>query len=174
MSPLARLTLAVAAFAATSADAATFAELSGGPSPDYGAFVAGPYTTPPYGPPAAPAYGQPGPYAPYSAANPQGPVAPPAARGQEGAPPVALDAPAFPPPAPPPRYASNGPGAAAPNGPLTLASFQQVNSTTDPYNAWGLSTPFMFVPWSTPLSGWTNAQTWNWWRERSGAPSYGW
>ena len=51
---------------------------------------------------------------------------------------------------------------------LQLETFGQINSTTDPFNPWGLSTPFMFVPWSIPLSGWTNAQAWNWWRERSG------
>ena len=60
-----------------------------------------------------------------------------------------------------------------PHGRLQVWSFGQVNSTTDPFNSAGLSTPFMFVPWSTPLSGWTNAQTWNWWRERAGVqPPY--
>lgn len=60
-----------------------------------------------------------------------------------------------------------------PNGRLQVWSFGQMNSTTDPFNPAGLSTPFMFVPWSTPLSAWTNAQTWNWWRERAGVlPPY--
>lgn len=57
---------------------------------------------------------------------------------------------------------------------VQLWTYGQVNSTTDPFNPWGLSTPYMFVPWSTPLSGWTNAQTWNWWRERSGALPRNW
>jgi hypothetical protein len=61
-----------------------------------------------------------------------------------------------------------------PNGAVQLWSFGQINTSTDPYNPWGLSTPFMFVPWSTPLSGWTNAQTWNWWRMRSGVRSPAW
>lgn len=61
-----------------------------------------------------------------------------------------------------------------PGGPVQMWTFGQVNNSTDPYNSWGLSTPFMFVPWSTPLSGWTNAQTWNWWRERSGTRSPAW
>lgn len=61
-----------------------------------------------------------------------------------------------------------------PHGQLNLWTFGQVNSTTDPFNPWGLSTPYMFVPWSTPLSGWANAQTWNWWRERSGALPRNW
>ena len=103
------------------------------------------------------------------------PAGAPFSGGPEGAPPDALDAPGMTaPPIPPTAFLPYGPAARLPNVPLQAASFQQVNSTTDPYNAWGLSTPFMFVPWSTPLSGWTNAQTWNWWRERSGASSYGW
>jgi hypothetical protein len=57
---------------------------------------------------------------------------------------------------------------------LDRETFGQVTSTTDPFNPWGLSTPFMFAPWSTPFSGWTNAQTWNWWRERSGALPPNW
>jgi hypothetical protein len=98
----------------------------------------------------------------------------PLSGGPEGAPPRAFDPPNLSPPIGPSVYPLFGPGAGLPNGSLRLETFQQINSTTDPYNAWGLSTPFMFVPWSTPLSGWTNAQTWNWWRERSGAPPYGW
>lgn len=61
-----------------------------------------------------------------------------------------------------------------PHAQVQLWSFGQVNSGTDPYNPWGFSTPHMFVPWSTPLSGWTNANTWNWWRERSGALPRNW
>ncbi|EEW25318.1 hypothetical protein [Rhodobacter ferrooxidans] len=61
-----------------------------------------------------------------------------------------------------------------PNDQMMLGSFGQINATTDPFNPWGLSTPYMFVPWSTPMSGWTNAQTWNWWRERSGALPRNW
>ena len=60
--------------------------------------------------------------------------------------------------------AANGPDQTA-----LLHSFGQYNATTDPFNRWGFSTPYMYVPWSTPLSGVTNAATWNWWRERSGA-----
>ncbi len=65
-------------------------------------------------------------------------------------------------------------GGDLPRGRLELEQFGQVNSTRDPFDPWGLSTPFMFVPWSTPLSAWTNAQTWNWWRERTGAPPPNW
>ena len=52
----------------------------------------------------------------------------------------------------------------------TRWTYGQVNASSDPFNAWGLSTPNMFVPWSTPMSGWTNAQTWDWWRTRAGDP----
>lgn len=47
-------------------------------------------------------------------------------------------------------------------------TFGQVNAASDPFNVWGLSTPYMFVPWSTPMSGWANAQIWDWWRTRAG------
>lgn len=49
-------------------------------------------------------------------------------------------------------------------------TYGQVNASSDPFNVWGLSTPHMFVPWSTPMSGWANAQTWDWWRTRAGDP----
>lgn len=49
-------------------------------------------------------------------------------------------------------------------------TYGQVNASSDPFNVWGLSTPHMFVPWSTPMSGWSNAQTWDWWRTRAGDP----
>lgn len=49
-------------------------------------------------------------------------------------------------------------------------TYGQVNASSDPFNVWGLSTPHMFVPWSTPMSAWTNAQTWDWWRNRAGDP----
>ena len=97
--------------------------------------------------------------------------------GPEGVLPAPLDAPgaaSLPSPwtSPTPNLPL-GRDAALPHGRLQVWSFGQVNSTTDPFNAAGLSTPFMFVPWSTPLSGWTNAQTWNWWRERAGVqPPY--
>ena len=102
----------------------------------------------------------------------------PTSGGPEGALPPALDAPGastMPPmPASPRPYLPFAPNADLPHGQLQLATFGQVNSTTDPFNPWGLSTPFMFVPWSTPLSGWANSQTWNWWRERSGALPRNW
>jgi hypothetical protein len=47
-------------------------------------------------------------------------------------------------------------------------TYGQVNAASDPFNVWGLSTPYMFVPWSTPMSGWANAQIWDWWRTRAG------
>ncbi len=98
--------------------------------------------------------------------------------GPEGVPPPDLDAPAaatMPPMPPSPSHICiSRPNADLPRGQLQLETFGQINSTTDPFNPWGLSTPFMFVPWSTPLSGWTNAQTWNWWRERSGALPPNW
>ena len=94
-------------------------------------------------------------------------------------PPAALDAPgtASLPPSwsiPPEAMLPFGRDAHLPGGPTQLWTFGQINQTTDPFNQAGLSTPFMFVPWSTPLSGWTNAQTWSWWRERSGARSPNW
>jgi hypothetical protein len=98
--------------------------------------------------------------------------------GPEGAPPMPLDIPgaATLPPmiTNPTPWLPLSPNGAQPHGQVQLWTFGQVNSTTDPFNPWGLSTPFMFVPWSTPLSGWTNAQTWNWWRERSGALPRNW
>jgi hypothetical protein len=47
-------------------------------------------------------------------------------------------------------------------------SYGQINAASDPFNAWGLSTQGMYVPWSTPTSSWTNAQGWDWWRNRAG------
>jgi len=165
---------------ATVAHSASFGDLSGGgpgsrfmgPGPYVsGPYAPGPYAAGPYG--APPAYG-PGPYAPTpafgGASSPSG--------GPEGIPPPDLDAPGAatmaPMPASPTPYLPFGPNASLPHGQLQLSTFGQVNSETDPFNPWGLSTPFMFVPWSTPLSGWTNAQTWNWWRERSGALPRNW
>ena len=47
-------------------------------------------------------------------------------------------------------------------------SYGQVNAASDPFYVWGLRSPGMYVPWSTPMSGWTNSQSWNWWRTRAG------
>ncbi len=47
-------------------------------------------------------------------------------------------------------------------------SFGQVNAASDPFYVWGLRTQGMNVPWSTPMSSWTNAQSWDWWRRRAG------
>lgn len=55
-----------------------------------------------------------------------------------------------------------------PTGRQIQWTYGQVNASGDPFNVYGLSTPNMFVPWSTPLSGWANAQSWDWWRARSG------
>ncbi len=55
-----------------------------------------------------------------------------------------------------------------PDGRMTRWSYGQVNAASDPFYIWGLRTRGMYVPWSTPLSGWTNAQSWNWWRARAG------
>ncbi len=149
----------------TRAAAATYSELSemrGAPPPGYYApnpYAAGPYAAPP-GVGACPQCAP----RPYSG-------------GPQGIAPAALDAPGsaslpsvWTSPKP---YLPVGPQADLPHGRLQVWTFGQVNSTTDPFNSAGLSTPFMFVPWSTPLSGWTNAQTWNWWRERAGVqPPY--
>jgi len=145
------------------AGAATYSELSAmqGAQPPYppGPYPAGPYSQPPV------AGGCPQCGAPAFSGGPQ------------GAPPAALDAPGA--ASLPSTWTSPAPNlpfgreANLPHGRLQVWSFGQVNSTTDPFNSAGLSTPFMFVPWSTPLSGWTNAQTWNWWRERAGVqPPY--
>jgi hypothetical protein len=47
-------------------------------------------------------------------------------------------------------------------------TYGQVNAASDPYYVWGLRSQRMYVPWSTPMSGWTNAQSWDWWRHRAG------
>ena len=47
-------------------------------------------------------------------------------------------------------------------------SFGQVNAASDPFFVWGLRTQGMYIPWSTPMSSWTNAQSWDWWRRRAG------
>jgi hypothetical protein len=47
-------------------------------------------------------------------------------------------------------------------------SYGQMNAASDPYYVWGLRTQGMYVPWSTPMSSWTNAQSWDWWRRRAG------
>jgi hypothetical protein len=153
---------AACVFAATAAPAATFGELAAGrgASPAYAPEVYGPrsYPQPESSCPTCP----PG----FPSATP------------EGAPPARLDAPgAAQAPrggyAPPEAFLPFGHEAGLPQGRLQVWSFGQENSTTDPFNTAGLSTPFMFVPWSTPLSAWTNAQTWNWWRERAGVqPPY--
>ena len=99
--------------------------------------------------------------------------------GPEGVPPSALDASGMallPPSAfiPPDAYLPLTRDGRLPAGQTQIWTFGQVNNTTDPFDQTGLSTPFMYVPWSTPLSGWTNAQTWNWWRERAGVRSPLW
>ncbi len=149
----------------SAASAATFGELSsampGNGSAQQG-YAAGPYASVP---------SQPCP--PECAVAPQRLYG-----GPEGVAPVMpgeRQAPYFPPGAANPRaYLPMNPSGDLPHDQLMLWTFGQVNSTTDPANPWGLNTPFMYVPWSTPLSGWTNAQTWNWWRERSGALPRNW
>ncbi len=47
-------------------------------------------------------------------------------------------------------------------------SYGQINAASDPFYVWGLRTRGMYVPWSTPMSSWTNAQSWDWWRRRAG------
>jgi hypothetical protein len=64
-------------------------------------------------------------------------------------------------------YLPNG-GNGLPTGRQIQWTYGQVNASGDPFNVDGLSTPHMFVPWSTPLSGWANAQSWDWWRARAG------
>lgn len=175
------LIFAAAVLVAPAARSASFGDLSGGDSGSQfmgpGPYAPGPYAAGPYG--APPVYG-PGPYAPTPAYGvcPACGFMQPTSGGPEGALPPALDTPGastMPPrPASPRPYLPFTPNADLPQGQLQLATFGQVNSTTDPFNPWGLSTPFMFVPWSTPLSGWANSQTWNWWRERSGALPRNW
>ncbi len=150
-------------FVLEKAAAATYSELSAmqGAPP---AYPPGPYPAGAYAPP------------PGVGGCPQcGPNA--FSGGPQGVPPAALDAPGA--ASLPSTWTSPTPNlpfgreANLPHGRLQVWSFGQVNSETDPFNSSGLSTPFMFVPWSTPLSGWTNAQTWNWWRERAGVqPPY--
>ncbi|HUO53099.1 MAG TPA: hypothetical protein VMU18_00040 [Rhodoblastus sp.] len=172
------LASALALAAPSGARAATFGDLAAGRDggPDY---AQPSYAPNAYAPNYAPNSYPPGPYAPapYSGACPNCPSAA-LAGGPQGAYPAPLNPPAsaqIPPGGwtPPEAYLPFGPQANLPNGRLQTWSFGQNNSTTDPFNLTGLSTPFMFVPWSTPLSAWTNAQTWNWWRERAGVqPPY--
>ncbi len=165
-------TLLIGTLLAAPTTAATFADLSAGPSPpsygsDYGQGESAGY------PPTF----NPGPYATVPSCTGCSPMAAPYAGGAEGAIPEPLDqgGPAVMAPPMPQQHVYVGqPGVGLPNQTLRLWTFGQTNSTTDPFNPWGLSTPYMFVPWSTPLSGWTNAQTWNWWRERSGAQPRNW
>jgi len=159
--PLAALA-AACALIATAAGAATFGDLAAGRG------AAPVYAPEAYGPRSYPQ--------PDSSCPSCRPGFPPAT--PEGAPPARLDVPgAAQAPregyTPPDAYLPFGREAGLPQGRLQVWSFGQENSTTDPFNTQGLSTPFMFVPWSTPLSAWTNAQTWNWWRERAGVqPPY--
>ncbi len=148
---------------------------SAGPSPT------GPYAVGPNGAASQYEFGGAGYGAPYAPNPAFGGGAPQISGGPEGVLPADLGGPAAAttPPMPlirpgPNHFQDFGPDPYRPNVPLRLETFGQVNSTTDPYNPWGLSTPFMFMPWSTPLAGWTNAQTWNWWRERSGALPGNW
>ncbi len=152
-----------AAFSALPAAAATYGELSGnggngGMGQPYasGAYAPAPVVCPPY------CNGQ-----PISNGGPEG-IYP----DQTNNAPTPWDIPA--PMMAPRLYMPLSGRSDLPHNQLQLWSFSQYNSTTDPFNPWGLSTPYMFMPWSTPLSGWTNAQTWNWWRERSGALPRNW
>lgn len=150
---------------ATAASAATFGELSTGMPgnvPAQQGYAAGPYATSPELPcppqctmEATRLYGGPEGLAPAMPGQRYAPYIPPGAAN-------------------PRAYLPMNPSSDMPHDQLMLWTFGQVNSTTDPGNPWGLNTPFMYVPWSTPLSGWTNAQTWNWWRERSGALPRNW
>jgi hypothetical protein len=63
-----------------------------------------------------------------------------------------------------PKGAANG----LPDARQVRWSFGQVNAASDPFFVWGLRTQGMYVPWSTPMSSWTNAQSWDWWRRRAG------
>lgn len=143
--------------------AATWGELTSGNGNGAGpgSYPVGPYATPPM--PGSCWQCQP----------------PPLSGGPEGMAPSALDAPGLallPPQAllPPDVFLPLTPDARLPAGHTQIWTFGQINNTTDPFDQSGLSTPFMYVPWSTPLSGWTNAQTWNWWRERAGVRSPLW
>ncbi|RYH08674.1 hypothetical protein [Tropicimonas sp. IMCC6043] len=152
----------LAAFGQT-AGAATFGELSNGsalPMAGSPPYAAGPYSTVP---------GQVCP--PNCIAAPT-----PIIRGPEGVPPGGPGiTPYIPHAAATPRaFLPVDSYAGGPDTQLLLWSYGQINNTTDPYNPWGLSTPYMYVPWTTPFSGWTNATTWNWWRERSGALPRNW
>lgn len=65
-------------------------------------------------------------------------------------------------------YMLPGIGNGLPDARQVRWSYGQVNAASDPFYVWGLRTQGMYVPWSTPMSGWTNAQSWNWWRGRAG------
>jgi len=65
------------------------------------------------------------------------------------------------------RMLPNG-GNGLPDARQVRWSYGQVNAASDPFFVWGLRTQGMYVPWSTPMSSWTNAQGWDWWRNRAG------
>ncbi len=174
------LTLPLLAMSAApgSSHSASFGELSSGPaapapypngqyavvpSPYAGAYpgMAGPYSMRPN--PSCPPNCQAMPIQPRG--NAEGQLSMPSTQAQTFVPDYQVN---------PRAYLPIGPHGDSPHAQVQLWTFGQLNSTTDPFNPWGLSTPYMFVPWSTPLSGWTNSQTWNWWRERSGALPRNW
>jgi hypothetical protein len=163
-SPKGLAVLAALCGAAPAAQGATFGEIAGGGSAG-GAmmpvYAAGPYATAPGGSCPPDCYRSPSPL--YG--GPEGALPESAGQAMPYIPPVQANPRAFLP--------LSGTGD-TPNDQLRLWSFGQVNATTDPFDAAGLSTPYMYVPWSTPISGWSNAATWNWWRERSGALPRNW
>lgn len=168
---------ALSVLAATPAAAATFGELSSsrGYGPSMQGYAPGAFAPPPQVAPYPSGAYAPAPMAcpPYCGGQPQG------FGGPEGLSPDAFSSNPTPYDIPtemeaPRLYMPMQGSGDLPHNRLKLWSFGQFNSTTDPFNPYGLSTPDMFVPWSTPLSGWANAQTWNWWRERSGALPRNW
>ena len=46
-------------------------------------------------------------------------------------------------------------GNGMPDARLVRWSYGQVNAASDPFYIWGLRSQGMYVPWSTPMSGWT-------------------
>jgi hypothetical protein len=143
--------LALMLLSGTAATAATYAELAQRSAPSY---VPQQDNAANYGNANAPRYG----YAPAYAPN-YAPTPPQGYYGMENRyPPSPSNAMSMLP------TGNNG----APNQQQLRWSYGQVNAASDAFNAWGLSTQGMYVPWSTPMSAWSNAQQWDWWRNRAG------
>ncbi|MGV6820500.1 MAG: hypothetical protein ACWA5T_08385 [Parvularcula sp.] len=75
---------------------------------------------------------------------------------------------------PMPEYTPYAQAQRLPPPQLQTWSYSQLRTTTNPYFGWGLYTPYLWMPWSTPLTSWSNAVTSEWWRTRALGPTGNW